>query len=54
MDKKTLQQRLKNLETLKDQHLQDIIEIDFVIAGMKPQIDAMPDDEENTENKQNI
>jgi len=46
MDKKTLQQRLKNLETLKDNHTQDIVELEIVIAGLGKQIEAIPDDEE--------
>jgi len=49
MDKKTLQERLKNLETLKDNHTQDIHEIDYVMEGMQKQIKAMPDEPEEKE-----
>lgn len=47
MDKKTLQQRLKNLEQLKANHGQDMLEIDYVMAGMVKQIEAMPDEPED-------
>jgi len=45
MDKKTLQQRIKNLETLKENHLQDIKEVDYVLEGLRKDVEKMPDEE---------
>jgi uncharacterized coiled-coil protein SlyX len=35
MDKKELEERLKGLEKLKASHEQDIVELSFVIDGLK-------------------
>jgi hypothetical protein len=46
MDRKTLEQRIKNLEQIKENHIQDNLEIDYVLAGMKKQLDKMPKEPE--------
>lgn len=44
MDKKKLEERLKQLEILVENHRQDIMELDMVITGLKKQIkESKPD-----------
>ena len=45
MDKEKLKIRLQNLKTLKENHEQDIVELDLVIDGITKQIEDMPEDE---------
>jgi len=39
MDKKQLEERLNQLIKLKENHEQDIIELNFVIAGLQKQLE---------------
>lgn len=52
MDKKVLEMRLKSLENLKENHTQDIVELDFVIEGLKKIIEKMPNEVEKIEEVQ--
>lgn len=38
MDKKNLEARLKNLKQMRENQIQDIKEIDYVIKGLEEQI----------------
>ena len=46
MDKEKLKERLNILEAAKDQHQQDILEIEAVIGVVQKQISEMPDEEQ--------
>ena len=49
MNKKQLEARLINLRQLREQHLQDVMEINFCIVGLDKQVSEMPDEEEKAE-----
>ena len=40
MDKEVLEKRLVDLEKMKENHVQDVQELSFVIDGLKKQIKA--------------